>query len=392
MATEKQMIANALNAQHSTGPRSDAGKARSSQNARKHGLCGVDVALPNEDPELFDQRMAQWHDFYASDDPGQAALARGAALADWRLVRCARAERSRLAGQVRHAVDLFDAAQHARAEEVGKRLVHDPLNRVSPQTKDPLVIEKLAAWHEDDPPLLAAELDTFARGAQWKIDRWDELARTLCTEGYWHYPQKFEAIRLLGKRSQDALCDQQLQEIFLACNAAHPDKWDLWDEFHQARLGCDGKPTYVMRVEFLRKFMPEHDDAQRYLLKVADDEIARLKQLGDEHLLPLEEADRAGACDGAMLDETPAGQLLRRYETANARELHRSLRELRAGKKAGNAVSGTVTSGPERVVTAEAAPSASPARNEPNSGSGLGAVPSLEAAENRPGPVPAGAA
>lgn len=40
MTSPAQMVANRRNAQHSTGPRTGAGKSRSSQNAVKHGFTG----------------------------------------------------------------------------------------------------------------------------------------------------------------------------------------------------------------------------------------------------------------------------------------------------------------------------------------------------------------
>lgn len=44
MATAKQVAANQANAKRSTGPKTDAGKARSKRNAFKHGLsCGLPV-------------------------------------------------------------------------------------------------------------------------------------------------------------------------------------------------------------------------------------------------------------------------------------------------------------------------------------------------------------
>ena len=46
MATEKQIAANRANAQKSTGPKTAAGRSRSSRNAVRHGLsCPLDFAM-----------------------------------------------------------------------------------------------------------------------------------------------------------------------------------------------------------------------------------------------------------------------------------------------------------------------------------------------------------
>ncbi len=55
MVSEKQLLANQQNALCSTGPRSAAGKAVSSQNAIRHGLRAQNIIIPGEDPEEFDQ-------------------------------------------------------------------------------------------------------------------------------------------------------------------------------------------------------------------------------------------------------------------------------------------------------------------------------------------------
>ena len=43
MSTEKQIEANRANAEHSTGPKTPAGKAKSRKNAWKHGLTAKSV-------------------------------------------------------------------------------------------------------------------------------------------------------------------------------------------------------------------------------------------------------------------------------------------------------------------------------------------------------------
>ena len=56
--SEAQLAANRANAQKSTGPKSPAGKQRSSQNARRHGLALADAVLPQEE-------AADWAQFHA---------------------------------------------------------------------------------------------------------------------------------------------------------------------------------------------------------------------------------------------------------------------------------------------------------------------------------------
>jgi hypothetical protein len=52
MATEKQILANQQNAQHSTGPRTEAGKRRSRRNAVRHGLTAETLIDTLEDAEV----------------------------------------------------------------------------------------------------------------------------------------------------------------------------------------------------------------------------------------------------------------------------------------------------------------------------------------------------
>jgi hypothetical protein len=61
MSTESQIRANQANAQHSTGPATEAGKAASSMNNLRHGLTGAFHVLPSEDQEEFDHLAAALH-------------------------------------------------------------------------------------------------------------------------------------------------------------------------------------------------------------------------------------------------------------------------------------------------------------------------------------------
>ena len=55
MSSAAQLAANAANAQHSTGPRTPEGKARSSQNATRHGLTSTRLIVREDEREEFEQ-------------------------------------------------------------------------------------------------------------------------------------------------------------------------------------------------------------------------------------------------------------------------------------------------------------------------------------------------
>src|SRR5271165_652409 len=53
MATANQFAANRTNAQKSTGPKTEEGKAASSKNRLSHGFMSAATVIPDEDPEEF---------------------------------------------------------------------------------------------------------------------------------------------------------------------------------------------------------------------------------------------------------------------------------------------------------------------------------------------------
>jgi len=55
----------------STGPRTDAGKAVSSQNSLRHGLASGTVVIPGEDPEFFQAFAASFKKDYARPTPSK---------------------------------------------------------------------------------------------------------------------------------------------------------------------------------------------------------------------------------------------------------------------------------------------------------------------------------
>ena len=102
MTSLKQIEANRRNAENSTGPRSEAGKQRSSRNAVRHGLTAETVIEPLEDAEdyaAFEEAIA------ASFDPETAVerelILRLASLL-WRLRRATSIETALFQVKIEH--------------------------------------------------------------------------------------------------------------------------------------------------------------------------------------------------------------------------------------------------------------------------------------------------
>jgi hypothetical protein len=75
------------NSAHSTGPRTESGKQRSSLNALRHGLTARTAVLPTEDPEAFQRQIQQFLDEYKPATPTETQLVHEIANTAWRLNR-----------------------------------------------------------------------------------------------------------------------------------------------------------------------------------------------------------------------------------------------------------------------------------------------------------------
>jgi hypothetical protein len=78
---------NRSNSQFSTGPRTRAGKLRSSLNALTHGLTGRTVLLPSEDPAAHQLHTQGFLDEYKPQGPTEKQLVQELTDTSWRLNR-----------------------------------------------------------------------------------------------------------------------------------------------------------------------------------------------------------------------------------------------------------------------------------------------------------------
>src|ERR1044071_5609048 len=87
MSTIKQIEANRLNAQKSTGPRTAEGKSAARLNALKHGLFAQDPIIPGEDPAHFEALRTSYYDRFQPAAPEEHTLLAAIIRNAWLLER-----------------------------------------------------------------------------------------------------------------------------------------------------------------------------------------------------------------------------------------------------------------------------------------------------------------
>ena len=96
MVTEAQLKANRQNAKKSTGPKTAAGKAKSSQNAMTFGILSANPLLSDEDPEELSELTNNLISSFRPADQIEAALVDRIIYAIWRQRRLQKAETAQI--------------------------------------------------------------------------------------------------------------------------------------------------------------------------------------------------------------------------------------------------------------------------------------------------------
>jgi hypothetical protein len=107
--------ANKANAQHSTGPRTAAGKQRSSLNALRHGLTGHTIVLPSEDQSVYQRHSQAFLDEYQPKGATETQLVQSLLDFSWQLNRAAAVETNLFSLGITEMEDRI-RANHPEAE------------------------------------------------------------------------------------------------------------------------------------------------------------------------------------------------------------------------------------------------------------------------------------
>lgn len=327
MATDAQIRANRENALKSTGPKSEAGKARSRLNALKHGRRSKAVAapvLPQEDAAELGRRIQDWIESYQAVGAVETDLVTRAAKASWALDRAERHETALLSRRVRKALLNSRAKRTARVCDLGRKLLYMAGKRILPGSGPD--------W-TDDPAAFIAALEDVPEGARWVRDRWAELHCLILADEPWTYLDQFKFIRLLGKQPFDAVDDPTINAVFLAWEAIE-DGWGVrfW-KLMQENTPYEDPAFSAWRAWRAIAVRPADKEAGvAHLLGVAAGEVDRL----EARIAELDEADGDDAvemAERASFSPSNDSERLRRFQSARTREMIRTLDTLNKLRK-----------------------------------------------------------
>jgi hypothetical protein len=87
MSSQAQVAANQANAQLSTGPKTEDGKAKSSRNALKTGLTGHTILVPTDQAQLYEEHLLAYAERLDPQGDRETELVQSIADCRWRIAR-----------------------------------------------------------------------------------------------------------------------------------------------------------------------------------------------------------------------------------------------------------------------------------------------------------------
>jgi hypothetical protein len=120
MISPEKLAANQANAQHSTGPATPEGKAKSSQNARTHGLCATDLLIATEDQDEFESMHVKLQLDIGPKGALEGALFTELVIASWQMRRIGRMETELATGFESYTALLDDDGVQKKLDRLGR--------------------------------------------------------------------------------------------------------------------------------------------------------------------------------------------------------------------------------------------------------------------------------
>ncbi len=323
------------NGARSKGPKTAEGKARVRLNALKHGLTAKTVVLPNESVEQLEHRIEAWKAEFLPRSEVEDYLVERAVHASWALDRAERTIAARLTDLVQYGTLDRDEAEADLVEDDSRRLFWDPRGPIAlyPHWRGLRVTPRLS-WPDSvedplNPARIVNRLEGTLTGCQWLLDRWADLRRILERKLKWQAPDRLRAIRLLGRQPMDLLTDERVLMIYLACDAMDPTAPtsldDMMTETDDEDLERIKEGVRGRGADQMKPASPEAGKAA--LLDLIAPMASRLEVKLSVHR-QRREFEKAMQMDLLAFDDSKEGELMRRYQLAKDREVHRAINAL----------------------------------------------------------------
>jgi hypothetical protein len=300
MSTDSQIAANQANALRSTGPRTAEGKAKARRNALKHGMTCEQENLSNTDEKLHEDRLERWTRAARPQNDMEVYQLESAVRATVNLDRCARNAKAEMDRRTSRAVGHWNGVQTKKLTRAIKFWTTQPANCV-------------------------AQLETFTRGVEWLLERWEELAKALEANECWTIAEAWLAMRLMGKCPEMYL-DSEVAAFRTLVIAARPDI-DR-DEAGKFRGLDTARLEPEARDALLNEKLPSREDAREGLWATFDAELERLEPIREKLWERKDGPALLEKLGLAAFDDSKSGVLRRRYESANHMDMHRCLKQL----------------------------------------------------------------
>ncbi len=157
VSSSARVTANRENARNSTGPRTDAGKVRSSRNAVRGALTGRVVILPTDDLDAYEKHVLGYKQQFDPLTDYEVGLVQALADTDWRLQRIPHLI---MALMTKGREEFAEAFQHLKPAERAVRIELETTLKYENQLRNLQLQEnRLHRRHEKD----IAELRTVQR-------------------------------------------------------------------------------------------------------------------------------------------------------------------------------------------------------------------------------------
>ena len=283
-SSDARISANRRNASKSTGPKTPEGKARSRENAYKHGLTGDGVVLPIEDGAVVAGRFATLQEEFAPTTLMGSILVKRIAMLSVRLDRSYRQEAAALAVRV----------ESARPDRIDARKAE---------------AEHLLRWIGAEPVTNHRRLMEFPEGVDALIVEGEKMKADLDHPGEtrWIYTHYHQADYMHGN---------------LSTNIDQSD-YMCWT------MALNGNDQHIKPEHF----QGMNDEAKRLhalerLAGLVDADIARLRAYRATMDTAGRDAELTRAPEVALFDPSKDAILARKYEAAAERGIYRAIQQL----------------------------------------------------------------